>query len=212
VVGAAVEDDGETKVRYRHPVTEQDVVAPLWVWHERYRAEPGDEVRVIVQNDDPLSVQVEGDRFPVTENLVVYGLWVIGASIPFVARRFSMWRTERLAASAEPTFAMTGALVPSTPFARCHLQLFALDAPPAAEPLCSVRVLTTGHAPLLRRTFPVEVKGRPRPLGRVVAQTGGVVLWPAGRALGRRGGRGRPACRTAAAATPWPARSKAARS
>lgn len=192
VVGTAVDDDGETKVRYRHPVTGQEVVAPLWVWDERHRPEAGDEVALVADNADPLSVDVAGDRFPVTENLLVYALWVVGASVPFVARRFAVWRTERLAASSAPTFAMAGTLVRSSVLGRCQLQLFALDAPQGGEPLCSVRVLTTAHAPLAQRTFPVEVKGSPRPLGRVVAQTGGVVLWPAGRALGRRSGRGRP--------------------
>lgn len=193
VVGTAVDQGGEVKVRYRHPVTEQVVVAPLWAWDSRYLADPGEEVRLIAQKDDPLSVQVEGDRFPLTENLLVYGLWVLAASVPFVGRRFSVWRTRRLAAGTEPTFAMAGALTRSGLLGRCHLQLFALDAPAGAEPVCSVRVLNTAHAPLVQRTFPVEVKGSPRPLGRVVAQTGGVVLWPAGRALGRRRGRGRPA-------------------
>jgi hypothetical protein len=192
VVGVAVVHGEAVEVRYRHPVTEQTVVAPLWAWDPDLLPEPGEQVHLIAQNDDPLSVQIEGDRFPATENLFVYSLWIVAASVPLVGRRFSLWRTERLAAGPDPTFAMLGTLVPSGFLGRCHLQLFALDAPDGAEPLCAVRVLTTAHAPLVTRTFPVEVKGSPRPFGRVVAQTGGAVLWPAGRALGRRKGRAKP--------------------
>ena len=203
VTGTAVRKGGDVEVRYRHPVTEQVVEAPLHVVRADLEPDPGEAVSLVVRRDDPLSVAVHGDDFPLTTNLLVYGLWVGGASLPVLARWFGTRRAERLAAGPEPTFAMSGALVASGHLRRCHLELYPLDARPGAEPLCSVRVLTTAQAPLAGRTFPLEVKGSPRPFGRVVAQAGGTVLWPAGRALGRRGGRGRPA---AAGGPPVPLR------
>jgi hypothetical protein len=46
-----------------------------------------------------------------------------------------------------------------------------------------VPLLVTGALPVGGPAFPVEVKGIPRPFGRIVARSGDRVLWPASRAL-----------------------------
>jgi hypothetical protein len=65
------------------------------------------------------------------------------------------------------------------------LDLYPLDAPASASPLCSVPLIHSGAVPL-GRSVVVEVKGAPRPLGRLVSRIGdGTILWPRGRASWR---------------------------
>jgi hypothetical protein len=183
-----VREDNEVKVDYRHPVTHQRVRAPLY----DHTPEPGSRIRVVAENDDPMSIAVEGDiQLPLSTNAPLYGVFLFVACIPLLFRRFQIRRAERLAGSDATSFAMRGALFRSH-FGRAQLALYALDAPANAAPVCSVRVLTTALAPQGQVVFPVEVKGSPRPLGRVVASFADEVLWPAGPALARRNHHGRP--------------------
>ena len=193
VAGEVVFVDRVRHVRYRHPITRQVVDAPLYTNDVDVVAEEGETVHVLAQRDDPLSVAIEGDRVPLSENLVSHAIILAAAAIPFAARRLSTRRIERVAAGDAPSFAMTGALFASARLNRCHLLLYPLDAGVGAPPMCSVSMLTTAQAPLVARTFPVEVKGSPRPFGRVVAHASTGVLWPAGRAHGRTRRHDRPA-------------------
>jgi hypothetical protein len=89
-----------------------------------------------------------------------------------------------MAAGDGTAFALLGALeVPRWPARRPVLHLWGVDAAAGAEAICAVPVITTGGLPIGTHAFPVEVKGSPRSLGRVVARAGGTVLWPSARCL-----------------------------
>ncbi|MGH9178045.1 MAG: hypothetical protein ACRD0N_05770, partial [Acidimicrobiales bacterium] len=183
VLGRAPGDSVE--VGYFHPTTEQEVEAEVHVWDGDLVPERGGTLRLIVRRDDPLSAAAAGDAMPLTANLGGYAILVAGACLPAAMRRFFVWRTERLAGAEAPSFAMAATLTPHRRRFRCDLHLYPLDAAEQAPPVCTVAVLTTGQARIGSQVFPVEVKGSPRPLGRVVARSGAAILWPAGRA-GRR--------------------------
>lgn len=189
VAGRTPEDAVE--VRYFHPTTEQEVEAEVHVWDGDLVPEQGGTLPLIVRRDDPLAASATGDAMPLTTNLGVYAVLLAGSCLPAALRRFTLWRTERLAAAGAPSFAMVAVLTPHRRRFRCDLHLYPLDAAEHSQPLCTVAVLTTGQARIGSQVFPVEVKGSPRPLGRIVARAGGTVLWPAGRA-GRRNAYPRP--------------------
>jgi hypothetical protein len=182
---------GAVEVGYYHPTTEQDIEAEVEVWDGDLVPERGGNLRLIVRRDDPLAAAAAGDATPLTANLAGYAMVIAGACLPAAMRRFSVRRTEHLAEAEVPSFAMVAALTPHRRRHRGELHLYALDATERARPVCTVPVLTTGQARIGSQVFPVEVKGSPRPLGRVVARTAGAVLWPAGRA-GRRSVHPRP--------------------
>ncbi len=205
------DEDGLLAVRYRHPVTTQVVTAHL---HPVAVPPPevGASVRVVAERSDPLFVALEDDRPTLAYNLTVYLALALAGALPLVLRRLNVRRVERLVAAAEPAFSMLGTLSrPRFRRRRSELHLYALDAAAGAGPVCSVPVLSTGQAPF-GVTFPVEVKGRPRPLGCVVARTTTAVLWPAGQARVRadhgRPVRGpvfvRPLRATVGPPGPWP--------
>lgn len=176
---------GEIPVVYRHPVTDQEVEVVVSPWSAGFGSEPGDTLALDVDVDDPERVAVAGDRVP----WVDWAFVLPWAAVPLVAylwRRWAVWRTVRLVERTDTTYAMLGAIAPATRFRgrRPVLHLYPLDAAPGAPSQCSVRVVATAGCPLAGQAFPVEVKGIPRPLGRVVARvgTGDGILWPAGRA------------------------------
>ena len=177
---------GALEVRYTHPVTGQEVIAEVYVWDGDLAGEPGRTIRLVADRDDPLAATAAGDVMPWHTNGVVYLVWLAGAALPALTRRYGVWRSERLAGALSPGFAMAGVVTasPRRRF-RCDLHLYPLDAPEHAPPVCTIAVLTTGGARLGGHVFPVEAKGFPRPLGRVVARTGEAVLWPVGRASRR---------------------------
>ena len=187
--------DGRATVRYVHPVTEQELTVSIPVW-EPGRLPPAEgAVGLDADPEDPDGVRLDGDVYPATGDL--------GWSLPYLAIPLLVWgrrwwgvrRTERLMAAPGPTFAMLGAIAPAGGLgSRTELHLWPLDAAPGRPTLCRVRLLATSHLPLGATAFTVEVKGRPRPFGRLVArspETGGV-LWPAGAAL-PGGAKARPA-------------------
>ncbi|MDX6287954.1 MAG: hypothetical protein QOG53_3439 [Frankiales bacterium] len=82
------------------------------------------------------------------------------------------------------TYAMTAAIAPPRLLGRrCELSLYPLDAADGSPAICAVSVMTTHGLPLVTHRFPVEVKGSPRPFGRLVARAGDVVIWPTSRAM-----------------------------
>jgi len=167
---------------YDNPVTGQRLEVTARVWDEDLWPGPGAAVALRVDPGDPEHVFVAGDSYPTAANLWWYLPPVALPLLAWGGRRWSLRRARRLLDAPEPSFAMTGAIGPAAAGGRrCHLDVYPLDAAPGAAPLCSVPVLTTGGAPL-GPTFPVEVKGGPRPLGRLVARHGDGLLWPGGRA------------------------------
>lgn len=175
-------------VTYRNPVTDQRIELTVYTWGAPPDVAPGDPIALEVGPDDPDFVSVAGDRLPYF-NPVESFQWV-GFALAWCGWRWwTVRRTARLASADGPAFAVLGAIAPVSRLRRRPvLHLYALDAPAGARSLCAVRLLSTGGCPLAGPAFPVEVKGVPRPLARVVARAAGsgAVLWPAGHAAGHR--------------------------
>jgi hypothetical protein len=171
-------------VLYRNPVTGQPIEVEVATRSAGGDLRPGDRVALEVDPDDPDGVTLAGDRLPWFDPLAGPPFVLLGLGV-CLARWWSVHRTLRLARSRGDAFAMLGAVAPARPrHRRPVLHLYPLDAPAGAPSACAVRVLTTGGCPVAGPAFPVEVKGVPRPLGRVVARVGrgDAVLWPAARA------------------------------
>ena len=181
-IGSAWDGGRNVEVRYVHPETGDEVRAATFVWDAgRLPAAPG-PVELEVSRTDPTQVVLAGDRRPVTANLVEYLPWALFPFAIWAVRRRAQRASEALVASGVIAYAMVAAASPPGALGlRWRLQLYPADADPAAPPVCSVPLIEPPFAP---GPFPVEVKGSPRPFGRVVARAGdGAVLWPAGRAL-----------------------------
>ena len=182
VVGREYKGGAEVPVTYFNPVTDQRLTVDTYVWHvDLPRA--GSLVNLEVDRDDPGNVVLEGDRFTVAENLPFSVIWPLLPLTAGALRRWGLARSRRVL-EGTTSFVMLGALTSPWRLGRyCHLQLYALDAPPGAAPVCTVPVLLTHGFPIPSGAFEVDVKGIPRPTGRVVARAGDRVFWPAGRAL-----------------------------
>jgi hypothetical protein len=176
----------DVKVTYQHPESGKEVRAETYVWHAELLPSGPGPVPLEVSRTDPQQVALAGDRFPATANLAIYAPWALLPFLVGVARRWTLWRTSKLIESDTVAYAMTARAVPAQGWGRrWRLHLYPLDADGAAPPVCAVPLITPHAAP---DPFAVEVKGAPRPYGRVVARRAdGEVLWPAGRALGRQG-------------------------
>lgn len=213
---------GGIDVTYRNPVTGQEVETFVGFGGKVAEPAPGAAVTLVVDRDDPENLRLAGDEVPETLDLFSMAL-LLAAGLSWVTlRQVSVRRSERLAAGAGPAFAMIATIEPPRRLGRrpC-LHLWPLDAGPDSPALCAVPVLTTGGLPVGGPAFPVEVKGSPRNLGRVVARAGSTLVWPASRCLlwswARRGERVLSAAEVAAATTPpfgteptpWPTRDPA---
>jgi hypothetical protein len=185
LVEEVVADGRAVLVTFHHPVTGTPIrtVAELWTVDP---PDPGTEVAIDIDPADPTRVAVAGDRRRPTAALgFELGLALVPVAF-FAGRAMGVRRTERLMAAGGPSFSMLGALR-SSGRVRPHvvLDLFPLDASASESPLCSLPLLHTGAVPL-GRSHTVEVKGTPRPLGRLVARVeDGTILWPRGRASWR---------------------------
>lgn len=173
----------DVPLRYRNPVTAQDVRTSSHVWDGEARPEAGQRVAILVAPDDPWAVALLGDAPPVTANPLAY---LVLPAIPLAAWGMRWWRvhtTAALVGAPGATFAMLGALAPPGWLGRrSQLVLYPLDARPGAAPVCAVPLVGTAEVPF-GCAFGLEVKGTPGPAGRVVARVGDRVLWPAGRVL-----------------------------
>ena len=125
--------------------------------------------------------------------LLIAPLTALGPAVAAIllwwwTRRRRVRRSEALAVADVPSFRMSGLPRPGTVSPRrWRMHLYPLDAPPGADPVCSVAMID-GDDDLRPRL--VEVKGQPRPGGEVVVwePASNRVWWPAGRVLltGRR--------------------------
>jgi hypothetical protein len=179
--------NGDLSVRYRHPVTRQTIEVDVDVRRAALRPPTGSTVQLIASSNDPGDVDVRGDRAATTD--------VVWELLPFVAlpllvygrRRWHRRRVEQLIGDGGTSFAMLGALgPPRAGGTHPMLSLYALDAAAGSPALCAVPVLLTHGAPF-DSVLAVDVKGSPRPSGRVVVRHRDSVLWPTGRAAGRAG-------------------------
>ena len=188
-------DGGSTvTLAYDHPELGRIADAEAY----RRRVDPpraGAEVEIAVGAADPYDVVLVGDRFPAQAVPTGLALVLVPLGVTLL-RWLDVRRSRRLAAGADRSFVLLGAVDrPRSRFdidiarrlARrrpARLHLFPLDAATGDPPLCTVRLLTTAGLPVGGPPVRVEVKGSPRPFGRVVARVDGRVLLPRGRALG----------------------------
>ncbi|HEY3143375.1 MAG TPA: hypothetical protein VGJ86_19715 [Acidimicrobiales bacterium] len=168
-------------LRYDNPLT-GETEAKAVLWGAVSPPEPGAQVAIEVDRADPRDVVLAGDRYP-ADYLWWYSSGLVAFVVAFGLRLFGVWRVERLMRSRGPSFAMLAAIRSRRRTGRVQLHLYALDAAAGTPPLCSVALLTSHGLPLDGDAFVVEVKGKPRPFGRVVAKVGETVLWPRGRSL-----------------------------
>ena len=165
-------------VSYVHPLTGR-TETEVWLWRAD-GPEAGSDVGARVDRFDPHDVLLDTDEYPVT-SVADLLLGVLLSLIPAATvglRMFAVRRLRRLASGNGPSFAMLAAISGTWPFGRrARLHLFPLDARPGTAPLCSVPLLVSVGLPA-GSAFPVEVKGSPRPLGRVIVRHGNDVLWP----------------------------------
>jgi hypothetical protein len=174
---------GAVVVSFVDPGSGTPITTVAELWSVDPAPEPGDEVPIDIDRDDPTRVALAGDRRRPSASLgFALGLALVPVAV-FAARAVGVRRTERLVAAPGPSFSMLGALRASGRLRpQVVLDCYALDTPLGGPPLCSVPLLHTGAVPL-GRSYRVEVKGSPRPLGGVVARLGrGTMLWPRGRA------------------------------
>jgi Protein of unknown function (DUF3592) len=171
-------------VEYTHPVTGQRITLDVDTFGAGAVLRAGDPVALAVDRDDPDRVAIVGDRRPTVD---VWGVALV-LVVPLAALALRWWsveRTARLVRSPATTFAMLGAIPPRRRLLRRPmLHLYPLDAAAGAPALCAVPLVTTAGCPVAGPAFAVQVKGVPRPLGRVAARVGSGddVLWPAARA------------------------------
>ena len=173
---------GQLRVDYRHPVTGQRVEVEVDTWGRGDDLRRGDPVALDVDADNPERLSLAGEHKPPVDPVSLALLLAVPAAACAV-RWWSVQRTLALARADAPAFALLGAVAPAGRLRRKpRLHLYPVDAAAGDAPLCAVRVLNTAGAPLGGAAFPVQVKGMPRAMGRVVARAGEEVLWPAGRA------------------------------
>jgi hypothetical protein len=155
---------------------------------------PGATIAVEVGRDNPRAIRVEGLAVPADEDLVeIASLFALLSLGPLLLRWFSLQRARRLIDRPDKSFVMTAALSAHRRGRRPLLNLYPLDSNPSDAAVCVVPLAASHGLPVGGEYFTVDVKGSPRPFGRVVARLeSGEILWPAARALATRGRHSRP--------------------
>jgi hypothetical protein len=183
VVDRDYDGRGDVPLDYEHPLAGTTRAEAPLASSDPPRA--GARVAVEVDRDDPRDVVIAGDRY----ESGALGIYLIVAALPlavFAVRRSGARRTARLIGEAGPSFSMFAKLTSGGRSRRTvRLNLFPLDGGPHQRALCSVPLLDADRLPVDGPGIPVEVKGSPRPFGRVVARLDDTILWPRGRASGR---------------------------
>jgi hypothetical protein len=178
--------DGESPLiaSYLHPSGRQLEVV-VEVWDQSRLPVPGANVSLAVAPADPTTAMVVGDDY--RPSWIEYALLLVPALVAWAMRRWSIRRSTRVAGSVGPAFQMRA--VASSPgwwSVRWRLHLYPLDAAPDALPVCTVPLIAP---PADRGPRTVEVKGQPRPWGRVMMrdQESDELLWPSARCLRSHG-------------------------
>jgi hypothetical protein len=171
-------DDDRVQLAYRHRVV-GDVVASI----DAQDSKVGDRIEIAYDIDDPYRLMRRSDQPP--EDLtgwIVASSVLVGVTTLFMIQ-WSARRSRRLVADSTTTFAMTGSLHCSRTSVVPRLSLYPLDSVAGDRPVCTIRLADVRASPPDSPCFDLEVKGIPRPGGRVVVRHDGVVWWPRGRAL-----------------------------
>ena len=168
----------EVQVEYDH-VDVGRVTAPL----RDDELEVGDRVTVVYDLDDPYRLLL-ASASPQPDWLVVAtAIALAAAAITIAASQWTARQTRRLAAAESTAFRMLAVVHRGRWSVVPRLSLYPLDAEVGESSVCTVRL-----ADITARTGgigcdEVEVKGLPRPGGRVLVRRDDVILWPRGRAL-----------------------------
>ncbi|HEX6597427.1 MAG TPA: DUF3592 domain-containing protein [Acidimicrobiales bacterium] len=195
----------DVEVVYRHPQTGEEVSATTVVWNADRLPDSAGPIPLEVSRSDPTDVVLAGDRVPATANLLEYLPWTLLPMVIWAVRVRTVRATEALMASSAVRYAMLAAASPPGRWGlRWRLHLYPADAGAGTPPVCTIPLVDRASR---GATFPVEVKGSPRPFGRVVArrQDDGTELWPSGRALRTVGSAPTASSTTAATAAGPPA-------
>lgn len=170
--------DVEVDVEYTH-----DVVGPVVAPADPGHADIGDTFGIAYDRDDPYRLVLDTAEPPDAATDLVVGVSLLVAAVTIGALQWTAWRMRRLAAEESPAFRMVGVVHYSRWSVVPRLSLFPLDSRAGDRAICTVRL--AGIRPTRKRQIyeEVEVKGVPRPGGRVVARRGDTILWPRGRAL-----------------------------
>ena len=189
----------EVPIAYENPLTEQHVETTFHVVHYDDVPDPGSTIAVEVGRDNPRAIRIEGVAVDPDEDRVeiasVIALLLLG---PLLLRGLGLRRARRLIDRPDKSFVMTAGLGAHRRGRRPLLNLYPLDSDPSAAAVCVVPLAASHGLPVGGEYFTVDVKGSPRPFGRVVARLeSGEILWPAARALASRGQHLRPTGRLA---------------
>ncbi|MEO5841902.1 MAG: hypothetical protein ABIQ73_02710 [Acidimicrobiales bacterium] len=181
-------------ITYDNPLTEQLVETTFRVANYGDVPEPASTIAIDVGRDNPRAIRIQGLAVPRDEDRVelaeVAALLSLG---PLLLRWFGLRQSRRLIDRPDKSFVMTAALGSHRRGRRPLLHLYPLDSNPSAAAVCVVPLAASYGLPVGGEYFTVEVKGSPRPFGRVVARLeSGEILWPAARALASRGKHARP--------------------
>ncbi|HTN99695.1 MAG TPA: hypothetical protein VL068_03370 [Microthrixaceae bacterium] len=186
VSGRVKEVDGELKVSYRHPLTHQDVVVPLWI-DSLPEPKSGDTAEIIV-GDDPLDVELKGDSYlSMAEDPYFYVAVLALAAAVLLGASWRVLAIRRLVRARSTPRSMMAVVSTESLWRRraAVLNLYEMSAPAGALPVCSVPLATFGDIGIGQK-FRVDVVGTPRPRRRVAARTSTSLLWPRRRALSKR--------------------------
>jgi hypothetical protein len=180
VEGTVVGRDDGLQVRYVHPMTDQEVVASVWV---STLDEPAQDSRVeLVATADPMVVELLGDRWGPAVNWYVY-VWIAVLAVLVILWGWLQARAARRAVRRnDGAVPMIGVVATANglrhPGVRLHL--YDLDAR-AGDPSRSSYRLASLPAVGLGRPFAVQVHEPPRPRRWLAAAAGGAPLWPLAR-------------------------------
>jgi hypothetical protein len=191
-------------ITYDNPFTDQRVHTTFTVLHYDEIPRAGSTVEIDVGRDNPRAIRFAGTSYAPDEGRIEVGAVIaLLLSGPLLARWFGLWRVRTLVNRPDKTFIMIGALTARVRGRRPLLHLYPLDSDASAAATCVVPLAASYGLPIGGEFFPVEVKGTPRPFGRVVARLeSGEILWPAARALATRGRHPRPVGKQAALVAP----------
>ena len=181
-------------ITYDNPLTEQRVETTFRVVHYNEVPEPGATIAIEVGRDNPRAIRIEGTALdPDDDNVEIASVVALLLAGALALRWFGMRRARSLIDRADKSFVMSAALGAHRRGRRPLLHLYPLDSDPAASAVCMVPLAASHGLPVGGGYFTVEVKGSPRPFGRVIARLEtGEILWPAARALASRGQYPRP--------------------
>ena len=177
--GSVVSVDGrQAELAYEHSVVGR-VVTDL----DGAGVAEGDRLEIAYDLDDPYRVMPTDDT--AQPDLTA---WIIGgaaalALATLLLMHWSARRARTLAGDDSTAFAMLATVHHSRLSVVPRLSLYPVDSRPGDRPVCTVRLADIRLDVSAERCFEVEVKGIPRPGGRVVVRRGDTVLWPRGRAL-----------------------------